>query len=99
MILIEQTQTTINDEVFGLADFIVTGLIEAALEDLKEIHRDGGHEVEFESVLRGVLAETMMELEEEFIEHELETLEELGYTNEQIEYLSDEDIERIVWNS
>lgn len=99
MILIEQTQTTINDEVFGLADFVVTGLIEVALEDLKEIHRDGGYEVEFESVLRGVLAETMMELEEEFIEHELETLEELGYTDEQMEYLSNEDIERIVWNS
>lgn len=97
MFKVEKCQTTINERVFNIPDFVVTDLFELVNERLRENQLKGENDVTFEELLKESLEIVEEGYEEDKIECELNTLEDLGYTLEDLENLSNEDVERIVW--
>lgn len=97
MFKVEKTQTEINERVFDIPDFVVTDLFELVSERLRESQQKGENDVTFEELLEESLEIVESDWEDNQIECELNTLEDLGYTLEDLEDLSNEDVERIVW--
>lgn len=99
MFKVEKCQTTINERVFDIPDFVVIDLFELVSERLREHQLKGKNDVTFEELLKESLEIVESDYEENQIECELNTLEDLGYTLEDLENLSNEDVERIVWEN
>lgn len=94
MFKVEKCQTTINERVFDFADFIVTDLFSLVEEQLRERQANGEYNLEFEEVLADTLLGVEQDWEEQKLEYELNVLEEKAID---VEALSNNDIERIVW--
>ncbi|WP_315112973.1 hypothetical protein [Clostridium intestinale] len=97
MFKVEKAQTTINERVFDIPDFVVTDLFELVNERLREHQLKGETNLEFEELLKESLEIVEEDYIEDKIECELNTLEDLGYTLEDLENLNNEDVEKIVW--